>query len=343
VKTPHTSILLALVAVGLAYESAPLRAQPADAAVMAGAENTAWNRGVPAETRQAARDLFLEGNRLFKIPLFTQAADKYIAALGKWRHPAFYFNLAVTQLNLGQQLEAHQNLIQALKHGAQPLGDDRYAEAQKQLKEVESKLGRLRVSCPTEGAEVTLDGEPLFVGPGSREEWVKATAHQVTAKKLEYVTQAKRVAVAAGKLETLDLSLGKLIEDRPWSAWKPWAVIGPGIALAAAGGVFHALSSRKFSEYDDNFLKLSCASKGCMDSEIRPGMKAQLDRARLDKRLAVGGYISGGSLIALGAVLLYMNRPHLKEQGARESSATGVAVVPTISADTLGVLITVSR
>jgi tetratricopeptide (TPR) repeat protein len=336
-------MLLVLVAIGLAHETAPLRAQPANEAVMAGAENAAWNRGVPAETRQAARDLFLEGNRLFKIPLFTQAADKYMAAIGKWRHPAFYFNLAVTQLNLGQQLEAHQNLQQALKHGPQPLGEDRYAEAQKQLKEVEAKLGRIRVSCPIDGAEVTLDGDPLFTGPGSREDWVKASAHQVTAKKPEYVTQARRVAVAAGKLETLDLSLQKLMEDRPWAVWKPWAVIGPGAAFAVAGGVFHALSARKFAAYDDNFLKLPCASKGCMDSEIRPGMKAQLDRAELDKKLAIGGYISGGSLIALGVVLLYMNRPHLKEQGTSESPAAGVAVVPTISADSLGVLITVSR
>jgi tetratricopeptide (TPR) repeat protein len=333
-----------LVAVGLAYESAPLRAQPADAAVMAGAENAAWNRGVPAETRQAARDLFLEGNRLFKIPLFTQAADKYLAALGKWRHPAFYFNLAVTQLNLGQQLEAHQNLQQALKHGAQPLGDDRYAEAQKQLKEVESKLGRLRVSCPTEGAEVTLDGEPLFVGPGSREEWVKATAHQVTAKKLEYVTQAKRVAVAAGKLETLDLSLGKLIEDRPWAVWKPWAVVGTGVAIAATGGVLHALSARNFSAYDDGFLKLSCAMNGCTDQQIRdmnPNLPRLLDRANLEKKVAIGGYVAGGSLVALGVVLLYINRPHLKEQGAR--GADGVAIVPTVSGDSLGVLVTISH
>jgi tetratricopeptide (TPR) repeat protein len=336
-------MLVALVAIAVAHGTAPLHAQPANEAVMAGADNAAWNRGVPAETRQAARDLFLEGNRLFKIPLFTQAADKYLAAIGKWRHPAFYFNLAVTQLNLGQQLEAHENLEQALMHGAQPLGEERYKEAQKQLKEVEAKLGRIRVSCPTDGAEVTLDGEPLFIGPGSREAWVKATAHQVTAKKAEYVTQARRVAVAAGRLETLDLSLGKLIEDRPWAVWKPWAVIGPGIALAAAGGVFHALSARKFAEYDDNFLKLSCASKGCMDSEIRPGMTAQLERARLDKKLAIGGYLSGGSLVALGAVLLYLNRPHLAEHGARASSSTSVAVVPTISADTLGVLITVSR
>ncbi|HEY0479980.1 MAG TPA: PEGA domain-containing protein [Kofleriaceae bacterium] len=337
-------MLLVLVAIGLAHKAAPLRAQPANEAVIAGAENAAWNRGVPAETRQAARDLFLEGNRLFKIPLFTQAADKYIAAIAKWKHPAFYFNLAVTQLNLGQQLEAHQNLQEALKHGAPPLGEDRYAEAQKQLKEVEAKLGRIRVSCPTSGAEVTLDGDRLFTGPGSREEWVKASTHQVTAKKPEYETQARQVTVAAGKLAPIELSLRKLIEDRPWATWKPWAVVGTGVAVAAASGVLHGFSARNFGRYDDGFLKLGCANTGCTEQQIHD-MNSQLptllDRARLEQKIAVGGYIAGGSLIAIGAVLVYLNRPHLMEQGSASSPSGGVAIVPTVSTDAVGVLVTV--
>ena len=44
-------------------------------------EDKPWNHGVPIATRQAARELFLEGNRLFYIPLYTRAAEKYLAAL----------------------------------------------------------------------------------------------------------------------------------------------------------------------------------------------------------------------------------------------------------------------
>jgi hypothetical protein len=71
-------------------------------------------------------------------------------------------------------------------------------------------------------------------------------------------------------------------------------------------------------------------------------MKAQLSRAQLERKLAIGGYIAGGSMIALGVVLVYLNRPHLLEQGAPDARNT-VAVVPTLSANTVGVLVTVSR
>lgn len=341
-KTARTALFLGVLVSTLVLGRVSLHAQPASAQVSVDGNDKPWNRDVPPATREAAKDLFLEGNRLFNIPVYTRAAEKYIAALAMWKHPAFYFNLAITQLNLGQVLEAHGSLESALRYGKEVLEADRYQEAQKQLKEVEGLLGRIRITCPTEGAEVTLDGTTLFTGPGTREEWVKATAHQITARRAQYVTQTKQITVDAGKLETVNLLLTKLIEDRPWTVWKPWAVVGTGVAFAAAGGAFHALSSRKFAQYDDNFLKLPCASMGCKGDEIRPEMKAQLSRAQLERKLAFGGYIAGGSVIALGAVLVYLNRPHLLEQGTPDTRNT-VAVVPAFSADTVSVLVTVSR
>jgi len=341
-KAARTALFLGVLVSSLVLGRAPLHAQPASEQVSVDDNDKPWNQGVPLATREAAKDLFLEGNRLFDIPVYTRAAEKYIAALAIWKHPAFYFNLAITQLNLGQVLEAHGNLESAVRYGKQVLEVDRYQEAQKQLTDVEGLLGRIRITCPTEGAEVTLDGATLFTGPGTREEWVKATAHQITARRAEYVTQAKQITVTAGKLETVNLPLTKLIEDRPWTVWKPWAVVGTGVAFGAAGGAFHALSLRKFAQYDDNFLKLPCANMGCKDDEIRQGMKAQLSRAQLERKLAIGGYIAGGSLIALGAVLVYLNRPHLVEQGSPDVHNT-VAVVPMFSADTVSVLVTVSR
>lgn len=341
-KTARTALFLGVLVSNLVLDRASLHAQPATAQVAVEDNDNPWNRDVPLATREAAKDLFLEGNRLFNIPVYTRAAEKYLAALAMWKHPAFYFNLAITQLNLGQVLEAHDSLESTLKYGMQVLETDRYQEAQKQLREVESLLGRIHITCPTEGAEVTLDGTTLFTGPGTREEWVKATAHQITARRAAYVTQARQITIAAGKLETVNLTLTKLVEDRPWMVWKPWAVVATGVAFAAAGGAFHALSSRKFAQYDDNFLTLPCASMGCKDDEIRPEMKAQLSRAQLERRLAYGGYIAGGSVIALGAVLVYLNRPHVVEQGSPDTHST-VAVVPAFSTDTVGVLVTVSR
>jgi tetratricopeptide (TPR) repeat protein len=334
--------LLTCCAVIAGLTTAPVRlhAQPVDAPNIAGGENMPWNKGIPQDVRAAARDAFLEGNRLFKIPVFSRAAEKYNEAIEKWKHPAFYFNLAIAQINLGQWLEARENLEQAMKFGPEPLRADRFEEARKQLVEVEHHLARIRVSCPTADAEVTLDAATLFTGPGQREVWVTARAHEVTAKKPDYGTQARRVAAAPGALETVELSLRKLVEDRPWATWKPWAVVGAGVGIAAAAGVVHGLSAHDFSSFDSGFAKLLCAATGCKQDQIDSQLSSRLSRARLEQRIAVGGYLAGGALIAAGAVLVYMNRPHLMEREDANPGG-GVAVVPVVSSGMLGVAVTV--
>ena len=64
---------------------------------------------------------------------------------------------------------------------------------------------------------------------------------------------------------------------------------------------------------------------------------------RLVERIAVGGYIAGGAAIAGGIVLLYLNRPHLMEREDPNPNAAGVAVVPVLSTDMVGVQLTVNR
>jgi tetratricopeptide (TPR) repeat protein len=338
VKLAHLLICCAVIA-GLTAAPARLHAQPAEAPAIAGGENMPWNKGVPQTVRATARDAFLEGNRLFKIPLFSRAVEKYTEALEKWKHPAFYFNLGIAQINLGQWLEAREDLEQAMKYGPDPLRADRFEEAKKQLGEVERHLARIRVSCPTPGAEVTLDAATLFTGPGQREVWVTARAHEVTAKKPEYATQARRVTAAPGAQESVELSLRKLVEDRPWATWKPWAVVGGGIAVAAASGVLHGVSAHNFSTFDSDFANLPCAAMGgCKQDQIDAQLSARLNRARSEQRIAVGGYIAAGALLTAGAVLVYMNRPHLME---REDATPGIAVMPVVSSDMLGVAVTV--
>src|SRR6187431_2652464 len=124
---------------------ASLQAQPIVKPIVTAEENKLWNQGVPEQNRKAAEELFQKGNELFLIPLFAKAAEQYVAALNKWKHPAFYFNLALAQLNLGKEIEAHANLERALAYGEKPLGKEQFKEAQKQLAEVKRQIGQIRV------------------------------------------------------------------------------------------------------------------------------------------------------------------------------------------------------
>lgn len=374
-KTANTAILIGVLAYGLLSLRTPLHAQPTpmsppatsppavsppamrppmtpplstNSPIGVEGDDRPWNQGVPVATRQAARKLFLDGNRLFNIPLFTRAAEKYIAALGKWKHPAFYFNLALAQLNLGQDVEARDNLEQALKYGEEPLGPDQYKEARKQLQEVEHQLGRIRVTCSTQGADVTLDGATLFTGPGRYEGWATAKDHEITAKKPNYLPQARRVAVSPGKLQAVDLQLVTLSEaadtGRRWATWKPWAVIGAGVMIATGSGVLHALAANNFSKYDQQFQQQSCAkSGGCTDGQLPSNLSSQLSRATREQQIAVAGYIASGSAIAAGVVLLYLNRPRLHERESMNELAGTVMVIPTVYPDMLGIQVNVSH
>jgi tetratricopeptide (TPR) repeat protein len=225
----------------------------------------------------------------YEIPLFSQTVEKYNDALEKWKHPAFYFNLAIAEITLGQYLEAHDHLSRAIQYRPEPLRADRFAEAKKQIVAVERHLGRIRVHCPTRHAEVTLDGITLFTGPGDRDIWVTPRAQELSTKNPEYATQAKRVPVTLGAVEATDLSLRRLVEDRSWSVWKPWAVVVGGAVVAGASGGLHALSARNFSSFDARFGQLSCAAKGCTQQQIdteNPDLTPKLKRARLEQRIA---------------------------------------------------------
>ncbi|HET7502051.1 MAG TPA: hypothetical protein VFK02_13635 [Kofleriaceae bacterium] len=341
-KIANLFIFIAALAIALTTDPAALHAQATNASLTAGGEDKPWNRGVSHESRQVARDLFLEGNRLFRVPLFGRAAEQYAAALHKWRHPAFYFNLALAQLNAGQEVEARDNLERALVYGEEPLGAEQYQEAQKQLRELEAQLGRIRIRCATPGTEVRLDGIAVLPHPGSYVGWVKAKTYELTAKSDGYISEARRVVVAAGKLQDVELRLVTLSEatdtSRRWATWKPWAVFIAGSAMVATAGVVHVVSSRNFNAYDEKFLHLECArTTGCTDDDIGPALSAQLDRARLQQQIAVGGYIAGGAVLATGIVLLYMNRPRLLEQGGKRPSPVAVTIVPMATPEALGI------
>jgi len=383
VQTAKLFFFVGTVVAGLLCESPLARAQPAngpasnesspappggeptstdddssseDDSILIDDPNSPWSQGVSAEDRRAATALLREGTRLYLIPLYARAAEQYEASLRKWRHPGIYYNLALTQRNLGKEIDALKSLEHALEYGEKGLAPKRFREAQKQLADVKRLLGQLRVTCRIPGAEVTLDGVTLFIGPGSYEGWVKAKSHEITAKRTGYLSEARRVTVASEQRQDIELKLITLDEaadaSRRWAVWKPWAVVIAGGAIAAGGGGLHALASRNFTAYDEQFGQLDCAIPmgnppqipGCPKDDPRlekNGLPDLLKLARREQSIAVSSYIVGGSLIATGVVLLYMNRPRMSEQATEKWSTKAVAVVPELSSNMFGVWVSV--
>jgi tetratricopeptide (TPR) repeat protein len=339
-------VIILLCDHALLWAQAPRPAR--DAAAPTDGEGKPWNRGTTLAVREAANARFLEGNRLFDAPLFAQAAAQYKAALRTWPHPAFHYNLALAQLNLGQDVEAREHLERAVQYGEEPLGAAEFAEAQRQLAALERQLGRITITCQTPGAVVSLDGVAVFTAPGRHQAWVmpQPMTHELTARKPEYLSKSKQISVAPGALEQVELELITLEEaadaNRRWATWKPWVVVGAGAATAAGGGVFHRLSARNVDRYDAEAVRLGCANDaampGCHDGQLPAELRDQLGRARQQHTVAVTGYITGGVVAAAGIVMLWLNRPRLDEE-APPSRGRRVVVVPAVSSDTFSLLV----
>jgi tetratricopeptide (TPR) repeat protein len=210
--TPPWRSLGLVVAAAWLHSATPAHAQPAKPAPREveapgvdaeSVESTPWSRGVSLEDRRAARELLLEGNRLFRVPLFARAAVEYRAAIAKWPHPAFYFNLALAQLNLGEEVDARENLEHALEHGEQVLDDEQLLEARDQLRALERQLGRVKITCATRSAEVVMDGKTILLGPGTFQGWVKPGSHEISTRRSGYLAEDRRVEISAGELETI--------------------------------------------------------------------------------------------------------------------------------------------
>jgi hypothetical protein len=287
---------------------------PAMEAGTPGATEKPWNRGVPLATRQAASKLFDEGYRFLTIPLFARAAEKFQEALTLYQHPAIYFNLALAQLNLVQPVEAYESFGRAMAHGAGPIGDVPYGQAEEYRRRFERQLGRIEVTCDQPGAAVTMDGRPLFTGPGRWQGVVVPGEHQILASADGFIPAAERVVISAGERAAIALALQRPVRTRTvryMPAWIPWASLGLGAAVLSVGGYYDRTSSRSLAAFDE--LLTERCPRGCTP-DIAPDLPPRHASAERERHVAQALYLAGGVVLVGGAVLLYLNRERVESR-----------------------------
>jgi hypothetical protein len=270
-----------------------------------------WAKGVPQAEQRLATELFREGNNLLKESLFVAAAEKYREALGHWNHPGVHYNLALALLNLDQPVEVFNHLEEAMKYGPTPLDADKFEHAGRYKALIEKQLARVEVSCGEPGAQVTMDGRPLFTAPGRYEALVRVGQHSILAEKTGFVTTQKTPMLPPGKKTTVELKLYTADDltryKRRWPAAMPWLVLGAGVLLAGVGGIMHWQAVESFAAYDAGIT--ACArggmSGGCVPDEGLVGKKSQGEALQA---AAISSYAIGGAVVVVGGVLAYLNR-----------------------------------
>lgn len=315
-----------------------LGALPASAQQAGSNEERPWARGVPPDQQKKALELFRAGNTLLKESVFVKAAEKYREALALWDHPAIHYNLALALLNLDQPLEVHEHLMAAMKYGVAPLDSEKMEHARTYKGLVEKQLARVEITCDEPGATVSLDGQVVFTAPGRYEGLVRPGAHTfVASKEGSAPTNLSRTLPAAEKT-TVALKLYTAEDltryERRWPAWRPWAVLGAGAAVALAGGALHMQAKGSFEDFDTRIAQCG----GCVPT---PEVSDLRTRGDSRQQLAFGAYAVGGAAAVTGAILLYINRPQAYRISVDEAATPqGVSVTPVVSGRDGGILAT---
>jgi hypothetical protein len=278
-----------------------------------------WAEGVPYEVQEKARDLFMEGNVLLRDTLFAAAATKYEQAIALWAHPGFHYNMALARIHLDQPILAYESMRQAVEHGPAPLGQDRHDHARSYLQLLRNQLAEIEVVCDQAGAQVSLDGKPLFVAPGRYQGLVEPGGHQVVASGEGRIPATEEVVLAPG--ERAQVAIAPLYlrvrEQRRWATWKPWAVAGAGAAVALLGGALQWSAGREVGAFERGLGDLGCSGENPADGSMRGDCEtvelggadaAPWRSATWQQRAAVTAYAVGGAVVAAGAVLLVLNR-----------------------------------
>ena len=280
-----------------------------------------WTVGVSQEQQKHAETLYQEGNRDFTSGFFVAAVAKYQAALQHWNHPGIHYNLALAMISLDRPVEAYESIIAALAHGTDGLHPDEHQRATDYRRVLRQRIAEVEILCDEPGAAVTLDGKPLFTGPGRLTTIVLPGKHQVIASKSGHLATIKIFKVAAAAHARLELRLlaenRNTVPVRRWPAWTPWAVTGLGVGTGAAAAALHwqsGVNTRRLNE----LAPIYCA-QGC---PVYPPVLLDLrDRASWQRNAAYIGYATTAALLATGALLAYLDHRQVIENRAAHDLA----------------------
>jgi len=283
----------------------------------ASADTRPWAVGVSDADQARAKELFEQGNKLLDQGAFGDALKLYKDAIAIWPHPAIRYNIAVAQINLQRPIEAYRELEQALQYGAAALEADVFQQAVAYQRLLASQIVHLTIECVDPDTRITLDNNEQSVPcPGATTLLILPGGHRLIASKSGSLPKTIDLAPRGGdspreRIDLMTLTEATVTRHR-WSRWKPWVVIGAGAAIAGVGLGFELQAAATYRSYD-RAVDTLCGSMPC--SNLPPVVAEAYDDGRRQNRIAIGLFAAGGTTIAAGAVLLWLNRARSERIG----------------------------
>jgi hypothetical protein len=163
------------------------------------------------EAKAKAQVLLKEGAKLYEKGELLPALDKFNEAYAEFQSPKLLFNIGQASRDLGRFVEAMTAFDRFLEE-APDAPSDMIAEAKQSVSELLGKLGKLRIQCSKDGAEISVDGKLVGVAPLTRPVWAVQGNHQVTARHPATAPAVEDVEVNVGWVHTVVMNLPALVE-----------------------------------------------------------------------------------------------------------------------------------
>jgi hypothetical protein len=304
------------------------------------ADRRRWYCGVSAKKQARALELYEKGNQFFDDNLFPAAVTSYREALLHWSHPGIHYNLMLALAANDQFIEAFQASMEALRYGVQALKLEEYHRAVDYQRLLHGYIASLEVTCDEPGAVVSVDGKEILEGPGTIHLLVRPGQHEVVARKDGYLTTHHTIVTVSEKPVSLDMRLlpqkKATVPVRRWPAWQPWAVVGAGVGVGLAGGLFEWRSDVNNRSYHNLFVDYCDMGEEKCPIDQYPGpVKSRWTRYVWYRRLGHGASLTGAMAALSGLVLVYLNREQHIDNPERQN-LVHVSVTPSITPDASG-------
>ena len=320
-----------------------------------------------AQSEKAQADvLFREGRKLMTAGEISQASAAFQQSQRLDPAVTTLINLAACREKLGQLATAWRLFLEAAQQ-TQSASDDTRSQLHKialdRATKLEPRVSKLMIRVSDQSKvdrlEILRDGERIPDEIWNRLHPIDGGTYMITAR-APGVSEWSTHATLASEADTITVDIPDLRDGksrlvtsseatdtrRRWATWKPWAVVAVGGVFTGASGFLHGLAYKNFKSFDAKFQHLECwqMSHACTSDQIPSDLNTQLTRARRQQMVAFGGYIASGSLIAAGIMFLYLNRLRpggTGEQRASDPPGAHVAIIPTISEEMAGILVSV--
>jgi hypothetical protein len=160
-----------------------------------------------ADSKQEAAEHFASGVRLIDIGKVQEGLQEFLRAYELSPNYVVLYNIAQARVDLHQYCQAEQALRDYLREGGPHISKARRTTVDKQINDLEEKIGKLDIQVNVPGAAILVDGVEIGRSPLKDSVKVDAGEHVVSATASGYLPVEQQVSLNGKQQVALHWSL----------------------------------------------------------------------------------------------------------------------------------------